>query len=361
MINMAFNIDMINIASSFKYRLMFFCGAAVHLCFLIMFLNIGVIELAVVNIFSVLTYVLGSIFSVSKSTGTMRYGWMIEFFSEIIIHTVLCILLIGLDTDFYLYLMVILPISIYVLYFTCKIELFFKTICIFIFIAMFFGVGSIIIVQSVEGFPIFPLSYDDIDSFRMINMIAAAIMLIGFSMLFVMEVHTLVRNLGETNRKLEYIATHDKLTGLYNRHSIKAMYENIAVGEEPYCLILGDVDNFKRINDTYGHDCGDEVLSTVADIICKGVGEKGVVCRWGGEEILIIMIGDKASCIACMEEIRLGIAAAKLAHYGDDVCVTMTFGLAYRDEAESMDTLVSLIDKRLYSGKTSGKNRIVSD
>ncbi len=353
-------IDNINTISSFKYRLMFVCGAVVHLWFLIEFQFIGVEELAVVNIFSVLLYILGSFFSVNKQTGTMYYGWMLAFFSEIMIHTVLCMLLIGLDADFYLYLLVILPISVYVLYFSCRINVFIKTICVFILISMTVGSGSVMLVNSLECFPMFPLSYDDIDSLRMINMVAAAVMLVAFSLLFALEVHVLVRNLGDANKKLEYIATRDKLTGLYNRHSIKSMYEELEKSERSFCVVLGDVDDFKKINDTYGHDCGDVALKTIADIISGGIAEGDIACRWGGEELLLVLCGSREEAFARLESINEAIRSAEIRHGESVVTLTMTFGFAHKTEAEGLDALVSLVDKRLYYGKRNGKNTIIS-
>lgn len=357
--NMKYNIDNIKISNSLKYRLMFISGAAVHLCFLIVFFSIRVPELGVVNIFSVLMYVLGSFFSVNKDTGNMRFGWMVAFFSEIMIHTVLCVLVIGMEADFYLYLLVILPISAYVLYFSCTIEVFFRTICVFVAVSLVSGSGSVMAVNSFEMFPVCPLSYDDISKLRMINMLSAALMLVAFSLLFVLEVHGLIKDLGRTNEKLKYIATHDELTGLYNRRSIKPLFEELEQSGDRFCVVLGDIDDFKKVNDTYGHDCGDKVLKTVSRVLLANISEGDTACRWGGEELLLIMRGSKEECYERLSAIRERVISEVVPHESSFVKITVTFGFVSCTEADSIEALITQADKLLYEGKTSGKNKIV--
>lgn len=358
---MKFKIDNINIESSLKYRMMFIAGAAFHMCFLLLFFfEMDVMALGIVNIFSVLLYLLGSFFSVSKRTKNMRYGWMIAFYSEIMFHTIACMLFIGVDANFYLYAIAILPVSIYVLYFSCSFKRFIMTATVFIISDILLLGGALIAVNHLESYPYFPLSYSDIHLLRVLNIGFAIFMLVVFSMLFTLEVYSLLKKLGEVNRTLEYTATHDALTGLYNRHSIKAMYEKLIEDGEPFCIALGDVDNFKKINDTYGHDCGDTALKTVADVISGGISEGDIVCRWGGEEILIVLHGSREDALSRLEDINEAIRTAEIKHGKHVVKLTMTFGFAHYSEVEGMDALISFVDKRLYYGKQNGKNVIIS-
>lgn len=340
--------------------MMFIAGGIVHLCFLVVFFVIDVNVLGYINIFSVMLYVLGSIFSISKRTKMMRYGWMIAFYTEIIAHTVACILLIGIDANFYLYAIVILPISIYVLFFSCSFRVFLSTSVVFILVALVSVGGALIAVNYLEIYPYFPLSYNDIYVFRMINMIFAALMLIMFSMLFSLEVYSLLEKLRTANSALEYTATHDALTGLYNRHSIKPVFEKLQQEGTSFCVALGDVDDFKKINDTYGHDCGDAALKMVAENLLGGVADGDVACRWGGEEMLLILRADKAEALERLVAIHESIKNDGVDHEGDTVKLTMTFGFAHHSEAETMDSLISMVDKRLYYGKQNGKNVIIS-
>ena len=98
---------------------------------------------------------------------------------------------------------------------------------------------------------------------------------------------------------------------------------------------------------------------TVSNIIRKHVDEKGVVCRWGGEEILIILSGKIEGSLDLMEKIRLEIQNQRMSFGIKQINVTMTFGFADYSEAMNIEKLVSIADKRLYTGKRNGKNQIV--
>lgn len=357
---MKLSIDNININDSLKYRLMFVAGAIVHLCFLVVFFVIDVKVMAVINVFSVLLYVMGSFFGINKQTGLMRYGWMIAFYSEIMIHTVLCMLLIGVDASFYLYAIMILPVATYVLFFSCSIQVFFRTVIVFIIVDILLVSGSLITVKYIDTYPYFPLTYDDIHMLRILNMSFAALMLTLFSMLFALEVYSLLKKLRSANSALEYTATHDALTGLYNRHSIKPVLERLTESNGSFCVALGDIDDFKKINDTYGHDCGDCALKIVAELMINGVADGDIACRWGGEEMLLILRGSREDALARLDEIYEKIRNADIRHEDNTVRLTMTFGFAHHTEAENLDMLITTVDKRLYHGKQNGKNRIVS-
>lgn len=171
--------------------------------------------------------------------------------------------------------------------------------------------------------------------------------------------------LRDRNMELDFLAHYDKLTKLHNRHHIYTFFGMFEESEEPYSVALGDIDNFKRVNDTYGHDCGDLVLSSVADVIRREVGKNGEPCRWGGEEFLILIRGDKEFAFALLENIRRQIENMVLENKGRKVSVTMTFGLTCdaekTEQVNSMEKLVTLADERLYYGKNHGKNQIVSE
>ena len=143
---------------------------------------------------------------------------------------------------------------------------------------------------------------------------------------------------------------------------------------------MGDLDSFKKINDTYGHGCGDLVLKSVADIINNNTGADEIACRWGGEEMVVVFMGERPEALERLEKIRTQIEALSLEYEGLHVKVTMTFGFADSgeiaralkesnaeksepSEASSkrygMESLISMADKRLYTGKGSGKNVVV--
>ncbi len=163
----------------------------------------------------------------------------------------------------------------------------------------------------------------------------------------------------EKNQQLDFLANHDMLTKLSNRHHIQMFYQQYAQSEKPYCVIIGDIDNFKSVNDTYGHSCGDVVLSSIAGLIKNNLPDTSVACRWGGEEFLILMYGDKAYAASVMEAVAEQIRSTAISYNGNMLHITMTFGIAFCEEQADVEKLITLADERLYYGKRHGKNQIV--
>ncbi|MGN0686617.1 MAG: GGDEF domain-containing protein [Oscillospiraceae bacterium] len=348
----------INIPSSIKYRFMFVVGGIVHLSFLFIFLSMRIMPLVYINILSVLTYIIGAICSVNNK-GVMNYGWVIVFYSEILLHSFVCTLLLGNNVSFHLYILITIPMAVYVLFFTCTVERFLITFSAMVVCSSAAVASSFIMLHELPMFPYFPLTYNETEFLRMINLIFVAFMLVAFSLLFAVEIYCLVQSLNDTNRRLEYTATHDELTGLYNRRSIKPIFDKLETGCEPCCIALGDIDDFKKVNDTYGHDAGDLVLKTVSSIITGGIQWDDIACRWGGEEILVILHGSAEECYSRLEKIHQDIRDERVSSDSDLINVTMTFGFCEITGFDDRDALISAVDKKLYYGKKNGKNQIV--
>lgn len=164
----------------------------------------------------------------------------------------------------------------------------------------------------------------------------------------------------DTEMALHEAATLDKLTGLFNRHyGEKVLLDAHAAAEiddYPPCILMGDVDHFKAINDRHGHPVGDRVLRDVASILRQAVRASDPIIRWGGEEFLILLRNcDQARGIELAERIRKRIEA----HSDEDVGqVTMSLGLATLSNGESIDQLIARADQALYSSKRAGRNRV---
>lgn len=163
----------------------------------------------------------------------------------------------------------------------------------------------------------------------------------------------------EKNRQLDFLANHDMLTKLSNRHHIQTFYPQYAQSGRPYCVVIGDIDNFKSVNDTYGHGCGDVVLLSIADLIKNNLPDTAVPCRWGGEEFLILIYGDKTSAVSVMETINEQIRNTAISYNENTLHITMTFGIAFCEEQTNIEKLITLADERLYYGKNHGKNQVV--
>lgn len=179
--------------------------------------------------------------------------------------------------------------------------------------------------------------------------------------MFIGKINFDMSKLKSQNDALDFLANYDQLTGLRNRNHIYEIFESYIKSTEPYCVILGDIDDFKHVNDTFGHSAGDEVLKKVSSIIRTNVGDKGEVCRWGGEEILILLKGTPEECIEINDRILREIRRTTVESGNYKINVTMTFGLCDYGDAMDIEKLISLADKRLYIGKKSGKNTIVSE
>ena len=157
----------------------------------------------------------------------------------------------------------------------------------------------------------------------------------------------------------------DQLSGLKNRRGYYEYYEkNI----HPYLLqqscsvIMADIDFFKRVNDTYGHNAGDVVLKCIAAILRNSVGTAGEVIRWGGEEFVILMRDCAVSQAAVFaEQIRKRVETS-ICYFEDiPIRVTMSFGVKALQSDLSPEENVKGVDEKLYEAKASGRNRVVSD
>ena len=169
------------------------------------------------------------------------------------------------------------------------------------------------------------------------------------------------RKLIEYNNELQQLANTDSLTKLWNRHHLmKYIAEKIKKPNEFMSIAIGDIDFFKKINDTYGHECGDEVLRSLAKVFVQSMNGKGVVARWGGEEFIFVY--ENVNADMAMHKLAQLQDAVKnmIIHYNDfEIKVTMTFGLVEFDHNLNLDENICIADERLYQGKKEGRDRII--
>jgi len=170
----------------------------------------------------------------------------------------------------------------------------------------------------------------------------------------------------ELRERLENMALRDGLTGLYNRRFLDEMLEHelakLRRSGRPAALMLVDVDHFKRFNDTYGHQAGDEALRKVGAALLSAVRASDVVCRYGGEEFLVFLPEcDIEEAAAKAEALRLAIAGISLLVGGEAIPpISASFGVAmFPDVGENRADLVLLADRALYRAKDGGRNRVV--
>ena len=165
--------------------------------------------------------------------------------------------------------------------------------------------------------------------------------------------------------ELEKYANFDTLTHLLNRRSmnnyLQEAYRQANTGKAAFCMLMADIDDFKKVNDTYGHDCGDEVLKYVAQTISTGVRKTDSVFRWGGEEICILLRTDEETALSAAERIRRDIAHDTVNYRNEaQVSVTVTMGISPYRNGMTIQEMMDDADAKLYWGKRHGKNQVVS-
>ncbi len=161
----------------------------------------------------------------------------------------------------------------------------------------------------------------------------------------------------------------DALTGLANRHSMDEFLRLAQIAamekDEALSVFLIDIDHFKKFNDDYGHQVGDQVLRLVAKVLQEGVREIDLAARYGGEELIAVLPGaDLQTCTGVAERIRRRIAEAKLTRRatGKEIgSITVSIGVAQFRLAESADAMIERCDRGLYKAKRLGRNRTVTE
>lgn len=179
------------------------------------------------------------------------------------------------------------------------------------------------------------------------------------------EIGDMGRHASIVHNSLKELITADPLTKLYNRRACGTFLEKKISMCEKYqenkiTVAIGDIDFFKKINDTYGHDCGDMVLVTVADVLKKHFKEDGLVARWGGEEFLFIFEKPLAQAKADMQAIYNEIRAIDFEYEGRHFKVTLSGGMNGIIVGKTFDQVVKLADDQLYQAKETGRNRIIT-
>ncbi|MDD5203708.1 MAG: diguanylate cyclase, partial [Sulfurimonas sp.] len=174
------------------------------------------------------------------------------------------------------------------------------------------------------------------------------------------EINTLLEN---KSKEYEMMATFDSLTGLYNRYKFGELYltsyKSMIQRENNLSLILIDIDYFKKVNDTYGHNMGDTVLRKIANKVLQTLRNNDIVCRWGGEEFVVLMptVG-LIQALSLAESIRLNIENLVIDTVGH---VTISLGVSEVVRGDSMNDVIYRADQALYLAKKSGRNCVKSE
>lgn len=166
------------------------------------------------------------------------------------------------------------------------------------------------------------------------------------------------RELQDENRSLTTLANYDQLTGLLSRYALLAKMEKFR--DASMVLALGDIDDFKAINDTWGHSCGDRVLSETAELFRTCLGNQADVCRWGGEEFVFLFRDmTLAEVLRKLQDLCDAVAGHTFCYDDIKLHITMTLGVSPVTEGTSLEETVAMADRQMYEGKACGKNCVV--
>ena len=256
---------------------------------------------------------------------------------------------LGYNAGFHLYCISLIPLSFYMVYMALKLNIrkINPLLVSFFLICVYMGSTLYVIVKG----PVYALDTAAACSCLVVNSIAVFCFLIGYA-------GFMLKLVMDSEHKLTDMANTDRLTGLFNRNYMMTHLNDLRPENlSGLWIAIADIDDFKRINDTYGHSCGDYVLTKIATAmqeVCQGC----TVCRWGGEEFLIIS-DTSAVKPALLERLRQKVQDTLFSYQGHDFSVTVTIGVSSYRPGQPLDGWVRDADDKLYEGKAAKKNRVV--
>ena len=227
---------------------------------------------------------------------------------------------------------------------------------------MYQGIGAVLAIAisqiSFFEYSICPELMDTVllhESFvKGMNLVITLFALFYLTNLYMVEQNT-------TREKLDYNSNHDMLTGLYNRRFFESIMKRSKEEKETsFSVAMLDVDNFKKINDTYGHETGDRVLASVSACIEACLPKDAVAVRWGGEEfVLYLPQVESDRALEVLNVFRTNLSEQVIYHNDTRVSITVTIGLCTGDSIADYEEYLRQADEKLYWGKKHGKNQIV--
>ena len=329
----------------------FIAALVLHVFFLILFSRLKIVELAYFNIFSIAVYLV--IIFINRR-GLHPFALYLAYL-EVNMHALYAVFLLGWDTGFFYYILAIGPM----LFFYSRTSVLWK---------LSLSLISVLLLVSLYIYTLGNQHVYTLDSYISISMYVANLactflFLAYMSYYYAQAAGNSESRLRKMSSEYEKLATRDSLTGLLNRRAMHDKLEKEVSmfnrSDRPFVLVVGDIDNFKSLNDKYGHLGGDEIIRSVSEILLQGIREYDIICRWGGEEFLLILhdcqIGVARTRI---DNIRQKIETYPIAYHEEIITATMTFGLCEYKESVNINECIEIADKALYYGKQMGKNCI---
>ena len=323
-----------------------------HTLYMVLFAMSGVSGMVIFNLFSVLFYAVMIILAKNVKE-KLHLVYASQF--EIVIHAVAATVFVGLLPNFCMFLLMIIPLA----FLMPNKRKWVPFIVLLTSVPLY---GFLNFYYSTSGHALHDLSgtlYQTV--FYVINIIVGSFVLIYVATIFSILNSYTEAKIRVQNEQLKIMASTDPLTKLSNRREINRRLSEIHLQSREsgrsFIVGIGDIDNFKKVNDTYGHDMGDVVLASVAKIIGDNLPDNACASRWGGEEFLFVLPDANIEDGRTYADNVISLIGNKIhTHDGTDFSVTMTIGLCEGTSDDSVDHIISCADSRLYKGKHNGKN-----
>ena len=232
----------------------------------------------------------------------------------------------------------------------------------FIWLAVILGFRILLFSISQRVPAMYKMEADANTIYQTVNTVAFFLMLAVMCVSFSTSIQDTERQLRLKNQTLYKEAGTDPLTGLPNR---RQMIEEIEKhykqnSDQPFSVAIADIDFFKNVNDTYGHNCGDYTLVKLTELFVEHAMGRYKVCRWGGEEFCFFMPGlnlDEAGML--MNDLCFAVEKMPLEYEENQFSITITIGVEEFDFSSPLEELLDSADEKLYMGKNAGRNRVV--
>lgn len=234
------------------------------------------------------------------------------------------------------------------------------------YIPYFFSVTELILFMMLKGFEIsgfqglYSLQSIETDILYVLNALTSFGIIIIAAWISNVSATVVKKELLDDNIYLEEMVNHDQLTGLASRHYLFEKINTFDFASKKMVIAIADIDDFKVINDTYGHACGDYVLKELGQLMLKEFHASVFICRWGGEEFLFVFseysYGD---AVKQMEKFMRLVSEYVFTYQDQTFSITMTTGLSENKSLKDIYKSIDIADRRLYRGKNSGKNQTV--
>jgi diguanylate cyclase (GGDEF)-like protein len=319
-------------------------GIAAHALFVGVFAWLGLPLMAAFNIYSVASWA-GA--RVANRRGYPGLAALL-LFVEVVSHAVIACRVLGWQSGFHYYLIPIVPF----LMFHDRLS----TRIVVAGSALVTATYLVLRAATVDVAPTFIAP----EVMRLIGYVNIAVPLV---VLGVISIYFRFAS-SDVERAMESLAMTDALTRLPNRRRMRELLEaegvRCARDGQPFGVVIGDLDGFKQINDSRGHDCGDLVLAAVAPALRGVLRRQDTVARWGGEEFLFLLPDTHlhgAGVVA--EKLRAALENAEITFEARRVAVAMTFGVSVFTRGATIDDCIQRADRALYTGKHAGKNQVV--